>query len=856
MPTPSIATGQRLVRPSDMIKMANAKAGKAPAKDWGECVLTCEAIKVPVRAQDGHIYERWAIEKWLRENNNRSPLNNITISPELTPLTDADHTSGEEDRTSTNTAGLVPSPPGTSEGYNTAPERSSQMSCMTAATEMPSDEEYDEMLRNPTGRASLYRNSAARGTRDSAATVRPDTFSRESLNAVAEEAEEGQQRQGAHLKWDPAQMVATKSHAISRTEAADFSANAAALVDMGFDYKDAAHALSLTKNDLHRALDHLNDTAFESASEGRGGRASAASFAGVPSVKVDQREHNQEQQRDRERGRDSSARPDRTRTDPTAQGAAAGGTGSSAAKTRAGDARERSASADRSGKSSRRPSGANTGGGGGGGGSGDGLVGIGALLKPNSKGMFKVVELHPNGAAAQSSLISVGDTLLSVDGEDIQGCTVEEVAPRIKGKVGSQVVLQLARRGYPDPFTVELTRIGMKSSSSSATAQGATSSHQRAAAGSSASSSSRLRVTADPKSASGLRGLPPGWEALLKQANITPEEAMEHMDELLDVLKFHTEKGGLPTLPTRSMATREMRDAVDFDRTDPASVYDISVKPIGQGCTGTIYLGRPKTGGTKVAVKKLRLSDPDSGIVQSALQNEIAMMKMCTHPSTVEYLKSFLFDKHLWVIMEYMNGGSLTSLIQAWFSRGCKFTEPEMAGYLKQAMDGLNFIHQRGRVHRDIKSDNLLVNTRGELKIADFGFCVQLTEEQRMRQSMAGTYYWMAPELVRGQNYDQMVDIWSMGITMIEMAEGEPPYLRQDPLRALYLIATKGPPKLKSKSWTKNLRDFYDHTLHPDPLKRLSADELLKQPFLAGAAPTSRLADIIADSLVKAEKKK
>ena len=95
-----------------------------------------------------------------------------------------------------------------------------------------------------------------------------------------------------------------------------------------------------------------------------------------------------------------------------------------------------------------------------------------------------------------------------------------------------------------------------------------------------------------------------------------------------------------------------------------------------------------------------------------------------------------------------------------------------------------------------------------------------------------------------------------MGITMIEMAEGEPPYLRQDPLRALYLIATKGPPKLKSKSWTKNLRDFYDHTLHPDPLKRLSADELLKQPFLAGAAPTSRLADIIADSLVKAEKKK
>jgi len=173
-----------------------------------------------------------------------------------------------------------------------------------------------------------------------------------------------------------------------------------------------------------------------------------------------------------------------------------------------------------------------------------------------------------------------------------------------------------------------------------------------------------------------------------------------------------------------------MREAVEFDRTDPGSVYDMSARPIGQGCTGTIYLGRPKAGGKKVAIKKLRINDPSSGIVQSALQNEIAMMKMCTHPSTVEYQKSFIFDKHLWVIMEYMDGGSLTSLIQARFSHGLKFTEPEMAGLLRQAMDGLNFIHQRGRVHRDIKSDNLLVNTKGAVKIADFGFCVQLTEEQ------------------------------------------------------------------------------------------------------------------------------
>jgi hypothetical protein len=433
------------MRPSEMVKMANAKAGKAPAKDWGECVLTCEAIKTPARAQDGHTYEKWAIEKWLRENKNRSPLTNVIISPELTLLTDADHPDNSQGGEAGELRGGSEASEPVSDGYNTAPEaRSSAVSCATDATEMPSDEEFFETrgsIAHATVRASLYRNSA-RTARDSAATVRPDTFTRDSLPVVPE-----------------GKTAAVTGVQGTRVADLDTSANVAALMDMGFDSRKASEALSLTRNDLHRALDLLNETRASVVASASGGGHSVASFAGVPSIKV--RENERERDRDKANalalasgrsvlspGRDSSSRTEIAGFGGVgAIGAAGGGSGgrvdSSPAKSegrreRSGDRdqehreRERGRQKDASDSLSRRPSGASEVVGGGGTGS-DGLVGIGALLKPNTKGMFKVVELHPSGAAAQSTLISVGDTLLSVDGEDIQGLSVEQVAPRIKG---------------------------------------------------------------------------------------------------------------------------------------------------------------------------------------------------------------------------------------------------------------------------------------------------------------------------------------------------------------------------------------------------------------------------------------
>ncbi|EKX33861.1 hypothetical protein GUITHDRAFT_81068 [Guillardia theta CCMP2712] len=347
----------------------------------------------------------------------------------------------------------------------------------------------------------------------------------------------------------------------------------------------------------------------------------------------------------------------------------------------------------------------------------------------------------------------------------------------------------------------------------------------------------KYHVQVDPSSSTGFTGLPPGWDGLLQQANITKKEALEHGDAILDILRFQQEQGCEPQLPTAQQASMEAKMAVQFLNENPADHYKMPPKSIGQGGMGTIYRGTKD--GKDYAIKKLALSKQTD---LPALQNEIAMMKTSAHPNVVEYFESYMFDRCLWVVMELMDGGSLTNLIQ----KRKEFTEEEMAGFMKASIDAIAFLHGQGRIHRDIKSDNVLINSRGEVKIADFGFCVQLTQEKDMRQSMVGTPYWMAPELVRGQTYDQKVDVWSLGIMLIEMAESEPPYLREQPLRALYLIATKGEPKLKQESkYRGTFMDFYHKCLNPLPAKRATAAELQNHPFLACASSPEHLAEII-----------
>lgn len=290
---------------------------------------------------------------------------------------------------------------------------------------------------------------------------------------------------------------------------------------------------------------------------------------------------------------------------------------------------------------------------------------------------------------------------------------------------------------------------------------------------------------------------------------------------------------------------RKLYYNIKFDE-NPESTWTL-VGELGDGSFSRVYKAEHRPSGRLAAAKICELKSQDE---LQDLNVEIDILTACRHENIVELIEAYYYESRLWMLIEFCEGGAVDSIMNELEK---PLTEPQIRYICHEICKGLSFLHKNRVIHRDLKAGNVLLTLAGEVKIADFGVSAKNKYTLQKRDSFIGTPYWMAPETiqcetVRDNPYDYKADIWSLGITLIEFAQRDPPHHDMSPVRVLLKIQKGEPPRLDFPSrWSKEFSDFLTLCLNKDPAKRPTADELLQHPFIKDVTDVKPVRDLILE---------